>query len=640
MEHVLPTEQRYVPLEKIKSMHRQALENPEKFWGEMAKCVEWDKSWDVVLEWDPPFARWYVGGLLNICYNCVDRHINGNNRNKAALIWEGENGTSRTLTFYELYREVNKFASVLLNLGVEKGDRVAIYMPMIPQAVISMLACTRIGAIHTVVFSGFSAEALEDRINDSRAKVVITSDIMYRRGKRISLKSTVDRAVRECPSVNYVVVVKRGHDSEDIRMVNDRDYFWDELMSGASRYVEPERVESTHPSFILYTSGTTGKPKGVVHSTGGYLVYATKTMEWTWGINPRDVFWCTADIGWITGHTYVVYGPLSLGTTTVIYEGAPDYPSPDRFWDIIEKHGITVFYTAPTAIRMLMKYGSEWVKKHDISTLRLLGTVGEPMNPEAWKWYYEVIGDKRCPVCDCYWQTETGGHLIYPPVGVQLLPLKPGSVTFPGIGIDADIVDEQSNSLPPNKKGLLVVRNPWPGMLMTLWNDEERYKAYWSRVPGTYCTMDYAIKDEDGYIWILGRADEVLNVAGHRIGTAEIEHVLVAHPAVSEAAVVGKQDEIKGETPVAFVVLKEGYAPTEELKSGLIHHVKATMGPIATPSILFVVESLPKTRSGKIMRRVLKAVASGKEPGDITTIEDEGSIEEIERAYEEFKGKL
>ncbi len=627
---------KYIPLEKFNKMREESLKNPEKFWGEQAKCLDWDKTWDKVLEWNPPYAKWFVGGELNACYNCVDRHIKGSKRNKAAIIWENEHGDCRILTYYELYKKVNKFANVLQNLGVDKGDRVAIYLPMIPEAIIAMLACARIGAIHTVIFSGFSSDALAERINDAGAKVLITSDILYRRGKKINLKSIVDRALLNCPSINYVVYIHRDKDN-DIKLKEGRDYLWDELMKGAKKYVKPVSVESNHPLFILYTSGTTGKPKGVVHSTGGYLVYVTKTMEWTWGINDMDVFWCTADIGWITGHSYVVYAPLSLGTTTVIYEGAIDYPNPGRIWEIIENHGVTILYTAPTAIRMLMKYGEEWVKSHDLSTLRMLGSVGEPINPRAWEWYYEVVGQRRCPITDCYWQTETGGHVIYPPLGIQPVPLKPGSATFPGVGIDADVVDEEGNSLPPNKKGLLIIKNPWPGMLLGLWRDDERYKkAYWERIKGCYCPSDYAIKDEDGYFWILGRADEVLNVAGHRIGTAELEHVLVSHPLVAEAAVIGKPDEIKGEVPVAFIIPKGKIEDKKEAKEEIIKYVRDTMGPIATPSMVFFVNKLPKTRSGKIMRRVLKKLILGEDLGDLSTIEDNTSIEEIKKEMSDF----
>ncbi|MCS3922272.1 acetyl-CoA synthetase [Methanococcus voltae PS] len=628
----MKTGDKYILLEKMSPLQKEALEDPEKFWGEQAKCLDWEKTWSKVLDWDYPNAEWFVGGKLNACYNCVDRHIKGNRRNKAAIIWEGEDGSCEVLTYYELYRQVNMFANVLQNLGVEKGDVVAIYMPMMTEAVVAMLACARIGAIHNTVFSGFSSEALSERINNSKAKVLVSTNTLYRRGKKIDLKGIVDKSALNCNSLNNVIYVPRG--DEDIKLSFGRDYLWDELMAGARSRVEPEIMDSNDPLFILYTSGTTGSPKGVVHATGGYLTYATKTMDWTWGIEDTDVFWCTADIGWITGHSYVVYGPLSLGSTIVIYEGAIDYPEPDRLWKIIEKHGVTILYTAPTAIRMLMKYGEKWVKNHDLSTLRLLGTVGEPINPRAWKWYYSVVGDKNCPICDCYWQTETGGHVIYPPNGIQTVPLKPGSASFAGVGIEADIVDKDGKSVPPNTKGNLIIKKPWPGMLKGLWNDPERYKAsYWNKIPGVFATSDYATKDDDGYIWILGRADEVLNVAGHRIGTAELEHELVSNPMVAESAVIGKPDEVKGEVPVAFVTLNPEYVgrPKEELKKELIQYIRDTMGPIAIPSIIFFVSKMPKTRSGKIMRRILKKLVVGEEIGDISTLEDTTSVDEIKQ---------
>jgi acetyl-CoA synthetase len=596
------------------------------------------KNWDKVLEWDPPYAKWFKGGILNASYNCVDRHIKGNRRNKAAIICENEDGTCGILTYYELYRQVNKFANVLENLGVEKGDVVTIYMPMMTEAIISMLACSRIGAIHNVVFSGFSSEALSDRINDSKSKVIVTSNILYRRGKEVNLKKIVDKAIFNCNSIKHVVYVQRGN--EELKLDSGRDYYWHELMEGAKSYVEPVPVDSNHPLFILYTSGTTGSPKGVVHSTGGYLTYASKTMDWTWGLNEMDVFWCTADIGWITGHSYVVYGPLSLGATIVLYEGAIDYPEPDRLWKTVERHGVTILYTAPTAIRMLMMYGEKWVNKNDLSTLRLLGSVGEPINPRAWKWYYKTVGNEKCPICDCYWQTETGGHMIYPPIGIQSVPLKPGSATFPGIGIDLDVVDNDGNPVSPDTKGNLIIKSPWPGMLMGLWNNDSRYRnAYWERFKNKFSTSDYAIKDKDGYIWVLGRADEVLNVAGHRIGTAELEHELVSNKMVAEAAVIGKPDDIKGEVPVAFIILNENYRdlPSDELKSTLINHVRDTVGPVGAPSMIFFVNKLPKTRSGKIMRRILKKLIMGEELGDVTTLEDNTSLEEVKKELEDFK---
>ena len=635
--------ERYIPLQAFREEHWKSIENLEEFWAEQAKVLDWFKTWDKVLDDSKaPFFRWFVGGELNASYNALDRHIKAGKRNRAAIIWEGEKGETRTLTYYELYREVNRFASALKNLGVKKGDRVVIYMPLVPEVVIAMLASARIGAIHSVVFSGFSAEALATRINDARAKVIITADYLYRRGKKLNLKEIVDKALLETPSVESVVVLRR--EENGVNMVEGRDYYWHNLLEGAEKYVEPLPVESNHPLFILYTSGTTGTPKGIVHSTGGYLVYVAKTMQWAWGIGEDDLFWNTADVGWITGHSYLVYGPLTLGLTIIMYEGALNYPRPDRPWEIIERHGVTIFYTAPTAIRMLMRYGDEWVKKHDLSSLRLLGSVGEPINPGAWKWYYEVVGGKRCPIIDTWWQTETGGYMIYPSGGIQLPPLKPGSATFPGLGVDADVFDSEGKPAKPNERGFLVIKKPWPGMLLGIWGDDERYiRTYWKRFSRPdegvwiYYPADYAMKDDEGYFWIFGRADEVLNVSGHRIGTAEIEHALVLHPAVAEAAVIGRPDEIKGEVPVAFVILKADYAPTERLKKELIDYVRETLGPIAAPAEVFFINKLPKTRSGKIMRRVLKALASGKSLGDLSTLEDEASVEEVKKALEGFE---
>ncbi len=632
--------------QKLQEYQKRAFEDLENFWSEIAENLHWFKRWEKVLEWDPPFARWFVGGVLNASYNALDVNLKKGIKNKVAIFWEGEEGSTRALTYYQLWKEVNKFANVLKKLGIKKGDRVSIYLPMVPELPIAMLACARIGALHSVVFSGFSATALADRINDAEAKLLITADGLYRRGKVIPLKKTADEGLKQTKTVEKVIVVRRVG-MEDVPMTEGRDYWWDDLMKEAEPYCEPEPVESTDPLFILYTSGTTGKPKGVVHSTGGYLVWVWATLKWAFDLQPDDIWWCTADIGWITGHSYIVYGPLLHGLTQIMYDGAPDYPAPDRWWEIVEKYGVTAFYTAPTAIRMHMKFGEQWAKKHDLSSLRILGTVGEPINPEAWKWYYEVIGNERCPIIDTWWQTETGGFMISPAAGIDLVPLKPGSATFPLPGIHAEVVNEDGEPVRPFERGYLVILSPWPGMLMTLWRDPERYKSvYWSKFqpnkklefkiqpPAVYYTGDYAMKDDEGYLWLMGRADDVIKVAGHRIGTAELESAFVSHPAVAEAAVIGKPDPVKGETIVAFVILKSGYEPSEELRKELVMWIRKAIGPVATPEAVYFVSSLPKTRSGKIMRRLLKAVVSGSQLGDITTLEDASSIEEAKRAVE------
>jgi len=637
LAEVLPTQERLVPIRELEEMHERSLRDPEGFWSEVAGQLHWFKSWERVLEWKPPFARWFVGGLINASFNALDRHIKTWRRNKVALIWEGEPGDSRTLTYYQLYREVNRFASALKKLGVGKGDVVAIYMPMIPEAVVAMLAAARIGAVHTVIFSGFGPGGLAERINDSEARVLITADGFYRRGRESCLKAIADEALAKCPSVEYVIVVRRTG-KRDTPIQAGRDFWWHEVMEGAENYVESTPVESTHPLFILYTSGTTGKPKGVVHSTGGYLVGVYATMKWVFDIRDEDVYWCTADIGWITGHSYIVYGPLLHGAAVVMYEGAPDYPKPDRWWSIVEKYGVTIFYTAPTAIRMLMKYGDGWVARHDLSTLRILGTVGEPLNPEAWMWYYRVVGRERCPIVDTWWQTETGAHMISPAPGISLVPLKPGSVTLPLPGVDAEVVLEDGKPAPPRQRGYLVIRRPWPSMLMTLHRDPERYKqTYWSRFVGWYFTGDYALKDEDGYFWILGRADEVLKISGHRIGTMELESALVKHSAVAEAAVIGRPHPVKGEEAVAFIVLRDGFTPSEKLRKDIEDYIRKTIGSIAVPGLILFVSKLPKTRSGKIMRRVIKAIVTESEIGDLSTLEDEASVDEVKKAVEEFK---
>ncbi|MEM4417016.1 MAG: acetate--CoA ligase, partial [Nitrososphaerota archaeon] len=624
MSSSLDVSAKIYPVNRYLELYNRSLEDPERFWEEQARELDWFRSWDRVLEWNPPFAKWFVGGRLNACYNALDRHLKSWRKNKAALIWEGEPGERRVLTYHDLYREANRFADALLRLGVKTGDRVGIYMPLIPELPISMLAASRIGATFTVVFSGFSAGALADRLNDAEAKVLITADGGYRRGRIVNLKENADKALASCPTVEHVVVYRRtGH---SVPFKEGRDIWWDDIVKDSRNYVEPVSVESNHPLYILYTSGTTGKPKGVVHSTGGYLVYVSATQKWVFDVRDDDVYWCTADIGWVTGHSYVVYGPFLNGVTTVMYEGALDYPNPGRWWEIVERYGVTILYTTPTALRTLIKYGDEYPKKYNLSSLRLLGTVGEPINPAAWEWYFNVVGGGRCPIVDTWWQTETGGILISPAPRLGLVPLKPGSATYPLPTILADVYDEKGRPAPSMTRGYLVIKNPWPGMLQTLFKDPQRYQqVYWSRFEGVYYTGDYAMKDGEGYFWLLGRADEVLKVAGHRLGTIELEDALVSHQAVAEAAVVGRPDAVKGEVIVVFATLKQGYSPSPQLAQELREHVRRVIGPIATPEEIHFVKMLPKTRSGKIMRRVIKAVASQAEIGDITTLEDEAS---------------
>ncbi len=627
--HVYPTN-RYLQL------YHDSLKDRERFWSEQARQLDWYRTWDKVLEWNPPFAKWFVGGMLNASYNALDRHLKTWRRNKAALIWEGEPGEQRVLTYYDMFRETNRFADALLRLGVKAGDRVGIYMPLVPELMVAVLAAARIGAIFSVVFSGFSAGALADRLNDSEAKVLVTADGGYRRGRVVPLKENADMAVSRCPSIEHVVVFRRV--GRDVAMKEGRDIWWHDIVRDSSGHVEPVPVESTHPLYILYTSGTTGKPKGVVHSTGGYLVYVAATQKWVFDVKDEDVYWCTADVGWVTGHSYLVFGPLLNGVTSVMYEGALDYPTPARWWEIIERYGVTVFYTTPTALRALMKYGDDYPRRHNLSSLRLLGSVGEPINPAAWEWFFRVIGGGRCPIVDTWWQTETGGILISPAPHLGLTPLKPGSATYPLPTIEAEVLDDKGKPAPPMSKGYLVIKSPWPGMLMTLFKDPERYKqVYWSRFEGVYYTADFAMRDEEGYFWLLGRADEVIKVAGHRLGTIELEDALVSHKAVAEAAVVGRPDEVKGEVIVAFVTLKQGYTPSKELSAELREHVRNIVGPIATPEEIHFVRMLPKTRSGKIMRRVIRAVASNMDVGDVTTLEDEASVEEVKAAIEALK---
>jgi len=608
-------------LATYRRLYAESVNAPEKFWGRQAReNLLWRKPFKKVLQWKLPHSKWFIGGHLNLAENCLDRHLGTPRENKAALIFEGEPGDVRTLTYRQLHREVCKFANVLESLGLKKGDRAAIYMPMVPEAAVAMLACARVGVIHTVIFGGFSSEAIKDRVNDCQAKLVITADGGWRRGRIIELKASVDRALPSTPSVEHVIVLKRT--ANEITMAAGRDLWWHDLMAGAADVHRARAHESETPLFILYTSGSTGKPKGVLHTTAGYLLGVTLTTKYVFDLKDTDIYWCTADIGWVTGHSYVVYGPLAVGATVMMYEGAPNHPGPDRFWDIIDRHGVTVFYTAPTAIRAFMRWGDEHVTKHPMRSLRLLGSVGEPINPEAWIWYHRTIGRKRCPIVDTWWQTETGAIMVTPLPGVT--PTKPGSATLPFFGIVPKVVDGDGAEVPRNSGGKFVITRPWPSMLRTLWGDDERYKRqYWSEVPGAYFTGDGARQDEDGYFWIVGRIDDVLNVAGHRIGTAEVESALVSHHQVAEAAVVGRPDELKGQALVAFVTLKAGIQPSDELKEALRNHVAKEIGSLAKPDTIRFAAALPKTRSGKIMRRILKEIAAGGDvKGDTTTLED------------------
>jgi acetyl-CoA synthetase len=614
-------------MEEYKKLYQKSVKDPEKFWGELAEELDWKKKWNKVLEWDfsKPEIKWFVGGKLNASYNCLDKHLNTWRRNKVALIWQGEPlEENRSFTYQQLYYHVCKFANVLKKLGVKKGDRVSIYLPMIPELPIAMLACARIGAIHSVVFGGFSAEALRDRINDCGSKFLITADGYYRSGKIVQNKANADEALKECPGVDKVVVVKRL--GIDVPFTKERDLWWNEEMAkeDIKPSCEPEVMDAEDVLFILYTSGSTGKPKGVIHTTAGYLLFVQQTLKWVFDIKEEDIFFCTADIGWVTGHSYVVYGPLALGGTSLMFEGVPTYPRPDRFWEIVERFKVNVFYTAPTAIRALMREGEKWVQERDLSSLRLLGSVGEPINPEAWRWYHVNVGKEKCPIMDTWWQTETGGFLISP---LPITPLKPGSATFPFPGVQPKVVREDGSECDAEEGGSLLITHPWPGMLRGFWNDQDRKRfreTYFSVFPGKYFTGDGAKKDGDGYYWLMGRIDDVINVSGHRIGTAEVESALVSHRTVAEAAVIGIPHEVKGQGIYAFVTLKAGLKGSEEARKELLAHVRKVIGPIATPDKLQFADALPKTRSGKIMRRILRKIAEGKieELGDTSTLTD------------------
>ncbi len=619
------------------AIYEEASRDLEGFWAEQAGSIDWFRKWDQVLDWRVPDARWFVGGKLNVCYNCVDRHLSTWRKNRAAIVWEGEPGDERVLTYQDLYREVNQCAGVLQRLGIQEGDRIAIYLGMIPELAIAMLACARLGAPHTVVFGGFSPESLSDRINDCQAKLLITADGAWRKGGIVPLKGNADEALKSCSTIENVLVVNRTSQASEVPMVEGRDHWWHEEMSQSEgSLVEPAHLDSEHPLYILYTSGTTGKPKGLLHTTGGYLVGTATTHRYVFDLKEEDTYWAAADIGWVTGHSYIVYGPLANGATSVMYEGAPNHPDKDRFWAIVEKYQVNILYTAPTAIRAFMGWGDEYPARHDLSSLRLLGTVGEPINPEAWIWYREKIGSGNTPVVDTWWQTETGMILITPLPGMTVL--KPGSATFPFPGIEADIVDDQGNSVPLGSGGYLVLKKPWPAMARTIWGDPERFhETYWSRFPGLYFTGDGAKRDEEGYFWLLGRVDDVLNVSGHRIGTMEVESALVSHEAVAEAAVIGVTHEIKGQGIAAFVTPRSG-VDQEGLSEELRHHVAETIGAIARPEHVFLTPELPKTRSGKIMRRLLRDVAEGRVLSDTTTLADPGVLDSIKQQYEDSEG--
>jgi acetyl-CoA synthetase len=610
-------------------LRKQANSDFVSFWSDQAKNLLWFSTWKKTLDWSPPFAKWFVGGKINACYNALDVHQN-TKYDKPAILWEGENGDSRILTYGDLFIKVQKFANVLKSLGVKKGDRVTIYLPMVPELPIAMLACARIGAIHTVIFSGFSVESIRDRIDDSKSKIVVTADGGYRRGKIVKLKEVIDEAIHDFEFVEHVVVLERTKNKISIL---PKDKLWNDLMATASDSCDAEKLDSDHPLYILYTSGTTGKPKGVLHGTGGYLTHLYSTFKWAFDIKDSDIFFCTADIGWVTGHSYVVYAPLLHGATQIMYEGAPDFPDMSRMWHILEKYRVSIFYTTPTALRMFMKFGDDIPNSFNLSSLRLLGTVGEPINPEVWRWYYKIIGKEKCPIIDTWWQTETGGIMISPLPGLETIPLKPGSATLPIPGVDISVVDEFGSEVPPNTKGYLIIKNPWPGMLLTLWGNDKKYKnVYWSKYSNCYYPGDYALKDNDGYLWLLGRADDILKIAGHRIGTAELESCIVSDYSVAESAVCGIPDEIKGEVIIVFAVLKDGVTTDKTiLEKNLFNKIRSDIGAIATPKQIYFVSKLPKTRSGKIMRRLLKSIASGEKIGDTSTLDDPSAVAEIQK---------
>ena len=613
--------------ETYREMYRRSLEEPEAFWSEVASELHWFDRWDTVREWNEPFVKWFVGGTTNLCYNALDRHVLAGRGNQVAFFWEGEPGDRRVLTYADMLKEVSRFANVLKARGITEGDRVAIYMPMIPEAAVAMLACARIGATHNVVFGGFSAQALAERVNDSEAKAVITADGGFRRGKVLPLKPAVDEALTRCESVDTVVVVRRA--DNDVDMEPGRDHWYHDLMKHTSDDCPAAALDAEHPAYILYTSGSTGRPKGVLHTTGGYQTFTYLTSRYVFDLTSSDVFWCTADVGWVTGHSYVVYGPMFNGATQVMYEGAPTHPAPDRMWELVERYGVTVFYTAPTAIRAFMKLGDEHPAKHDLSSLRLLGTVGEPINPEAWMWYRRAIGGNRCPIVDTWWQTETGGIMLTTLPGVH--EAKPGAAGLPFFGVEPAIVDVDGAEVGADEGGYLVMKRPWPSMLRTVYGDDDRYRnQYWSEIPHAYFAGDGARKDADGYYWIMGRVDDVVNVSGHRLGTMEVESALVSHEAVAEAAVVGRPDDVKGQAIVAFVTLDGGREGSDALRSELRDHVAKEIGSIAKPDAIHFADALPKTRSGKIMRRLLRNVASGQElTGDVSTLEDRSVVDKL-----------